>query len=43
MSEQHTKELLPAYRKAVKLYDSNHDDAYTVKAHTAITKAEAAQ
>ena len=34
------KELLPAYRKAVKLYDSNHDDAYTVKAHTAIDKVE---
>lgn len=31
-------ELLPAYRKAVKLYDSNHDDAYTVKAHNVLAK-----
>ena len=33
------EELLVAYRVAVKLYDLNHDDAYTVKAHNAIAKA----
>lgn len=31
--------LLPAYREAVKLYDINHDDAFTVDAHNAIAKA----
>ena len=31
--------LLPAYREAVKLWDSNHDDAFTVQAHNAIAKA----
>ena len=31
--------LLPAYREAVKLYDSNHDDVFTVAAHKAIAKA----
>lgn len=31
--------LLPAYRQAVKLYDPNTDDAFTVDAHNAIAKA----
>lgn len=31
--------LLPAYREAVKLWDSNHDDAFTLQAHNAIAKA----
>lgn len=32
--------LLPAYRKAVKLYDPNTDDDLTVAAHNAIAKAK---
>lgn len=32
--------LLPAYRKAVKLYDPNTDDDLTVAAHNAIAKVK---
>ena len=34
------KAMLPAYRKAVGLYDANTDDNLTVDAHNAIAKAE---
>lgn len=37
------KRILPAYREAVKLYDPNTDDAFTVAAHNAIAKATGAK